>query len=254
MNVTDYEQKLNSKSYRFFDCLFKIVLTNVLSMIISLSIIGIYPAVVATISTMKTDTLRGGLFKAYFSNLIKYLKKSIIIGLIGLIIFAVAVYAMYFYSQARLGMISRILCDDLFNNFLNVKVSLKVEFSNIEEFLLTGGFIVNIILIIVSLIIGCNLPFIIIEFPSLNIKESIRTSFYISLKYFRTTLVCLIGDLIIIGLFASCLFDARLLAIFMLIGISLPLFLEVKLTYVIYEKMKKLNIERIMHDYGEDYE
>lgn len=256
MGTLDYEQKMNSKAYRFFDCLFKIVLSNIFNMIISLTIIGIYPSIVATIATLKQDTIKGGFVRSYFSNLIKYLKKSLIVGIISLIIFGIAVYAMYFYSEIRLSMISRLLYEDVFNNILNIKINLDAAnvYNQTWDFLLTGGFVVNVVFCFITLVITCNLPFIFIEFPNLNIRESIRTSFYISLKYIQTTLVCFIGDIVIIGLFVSCLFDARLLAVFLLIGISLPLFLEVTFTYIIYEKLKKLNIERIMHDYGDDYE
>ena len=40
----DYEQKLNSKPYRFFDQVYRLLVLNVITIILGATIIGLFPA------------------------------------------------------------------------------------------------------------------------------------------------------------------------------------------------------------------
>ena len=48
MANVDYEQKLNSKPYRFFDQVYRLLVLNVLTIVLGITVIGLFPAFVAT--------------------------------------------------------------------------------------------------------------------------------------------------------------------------------------------------------------
>jgi hypothetical protein len=50
------------------------------------------------------------------------------------------------------------------------------------------------------------------------------------------------------------MFDPRVLAIWLLVGISLPVFLQVKVTAAIYYKFSQIDFEKIMHQLDEEEE
>ncbi len=216
----DFEKKINSKPYRFFDFLYKLLIVNLFTFFLSLLIVTFFPAVVAMNATIRNDLDEPNPFKAYFSNFAHYFKKSFMIGLIIIFVIAIIGFAFYFYAYA--------VPQDDFNTII-----------------FQMGVVVMLLLMLVLIMICVHLPLIIVVFKSLTIGETIRTSFYISFRYFLTTLI-------LFGMFLLKIIGIILFPIWIIIGISLPTFLGIKITRPIYYKFEKIDLEKIMHQAEED--
>ena len=118
----------------------------------------------------------------------------------------------------------------------------------------SAGVIVQVVALFFLLLMFANIPLIIINFRKLTIKEIFKASFYIAIRYFFTTFILFI--LLIISLVVAflCFFSqmAMLLLVWMMIGISLPIMLGVKITKPIFYVLEKKQFERIMHYDEED--
>ena len=228
----DYEQKLNSKPYRFFDQVYRLLVLNVLTIILGITVIGLFPAFVATTATLKQGN-QMNVFKQFFKNFIHYFKKSFFVGLILFVLYLVDIYAIYFYATSVVKDASEF---DLTLLFIN------------------AGFIVSGIAFILITFLSVHLALLLITFESFTVGEIYRTSFYVSIRYFLTTLILFVLQVLIIGSFIYCMFDARFLAVWLLVGISLPVFLQVKVTAPIYYKLSQIDFEKIMHQVEEEEE
>jgi uncharacterized membrane protein YesL len=89
MGNVDFDQRLNSKPYRFFDLIYRLLVINVLSIILSVTVIGLFPGMVAATATLKEGSVTN-VFKQYFKNFLKYFKKAFLVGLI--------LFILYFFS------------------------------------------------------------------------------------------------------------------------------------------------------------
>ena len=228
----DYEQKLNSKPYRFFDQVHRLLVLNVLTIILGITVIGLFPAFVATTATLKQGN-QMNVFKQFFKNFLHYFKKSFFVGLILFVLYLVDIYAIYFYATSVVKDASEF---DLTLLFIN------------------AGFIVSGIAFILITFLSVHLALLLITFESFTVGEIYRTSFYVSIRYFLTTLILFVLQVLIIGSFIYCMFDARFLAVWLLVGISLPVFLQVKVTAPIYYKLSQIDFEKIMHQVEEEEE
>ena len=228
----DYEQKLNSKPYRFFDQVYRLLVLNVLTIILGITVIGLFPAFVATTATLKQGN-QMNVFKQFFKNFLHYFKKSFFVGLILFVLYLVDIYAIYFYATSVVKDASEF---DLTLLFIN------------------AGFIVSGIAFILITFLSVHLALLLITFESFTVGEIYRTSFYVSIRYFLTTLILFVLQVLIIGSFIYCMFDARFLAVWLLVGISLPVFLQVKVTTPIYYKLSQIDFEKIMHQVEEEEE
>lgn len=234
MAKVDYETKMNSKSYRFFDLLYRIIVLNVITVILSVTVVLAFPAFVASNATLKEGPNGNNVFKQYFINFKNNFKKSLIIGIILILLISVTAYAIYFYGVSKVK---------------------DGETDNVLQLFLNAGFLVSFIGFIIILFLSSHLPLLIITFKSLTIGELLRTSFYVTFRYILTTLILFILNVIIVGGFLACLFvDARILAVWLLIGITLPVFLQVRFTSGIYYKFSLINLEKIMHRVEEEEE
>ncbi len=228
----DYEQKLNSKPYRFFDQIYRLLVLNVLTIILGITIIGLFPAFVATTATLKQGN-QMNVFKQFFKNFLHYFKKSFFVGLILFVLYLIDIYAIYFYATSVVKDASDF---DLTLLFIN------------------AGFIVSGVAFILITFLSVHLALLLITFESFTVGEIYRTSFYVSIRYFLTTLILFVLQVLIIGSFIYCMFDARFLAVWLLVGISLPVFLQVKVTTPIYYKLSQIDFEKIMHQVDEEEE
>ena len=68
----NYEKKMNSKIYIFFDWLYKLLIMNVFTLIFICLVITFLPAVTAMNATIKYDINETNIFKCYFSNFKRY--------------------------------------------------------------------------------------------------------------------------------------------------------------------------------------
>ncbi len=227
----DYDAKLNSKPYRFFDLVYRLLIVNILTVVLACTIIGMFPGLVAATATLKQGSGSDNVFKQYFKNFVHYFKKSFPAGFVLFILYIVCIYAIYFYAKAEI---------------------VDGETDNLLMLFLNTGFLISFIGFFVITFLSVHLPLLIITFEKLNVTEIYRTSFYVTFRYILTTLILFVLHVVIIGVFALCIFDPRVLAVWLLIGISLPLFLEIKITAPIYYKFSQIDFEKIMRLAEED--
>lgn len=220
MSTTDYDKKINSKPYRFFDWVYKLLIINIFTFIFILLIFTGLPAIVAMNATIKYDMNETNIFKSYFSNFKYYFWKAFGINIILLVVIGVVGFAFYFYSYAQAQ-------DDAHNIIFQL------------------GLAVMIILGIVVTMLCVHVPLIMITFESLTVGEIIKTSFYISFRYFVTTLI-------LFGMFVLKIIGTIATPIWLLFGISLPTLLGIKLTAGVYYKFEQIDLEKIMHMAEED--
>ena len=222
----DIEKKTNSKAYRFFDWLYKLLIMNVFTILSIIPIITAFPAIVATYATIKNDMREPGIFKKFFANYKKYFLKSLIVGIVLLIVIAIIAFSFYFYAFG--------IPQDKNNNFLED-----------WDILFQMGVVVMFILALVVIMIGVHLPLIIITFEELSTFETIRTSFYIAFRY-------IISTLILILMFICQIIGVIALPIWFLFGITLPILLGIKFTNAVYYSFEQIDLESIFKKAEDD--
>ncbi len=220
MSTTDYDKKINSKPYRFFDWVYKLLIMNILTLVFVLLVFTALPAITAMNATIKYDMGETNIFKSYFSNFKYYFWKAFGIDIILLVVIGVVGFAFYFYSYA-------------------------VPQDDAHKVIFQLGIAVMIILGVVLVMLSVHIPLIMITFESLTIGEIIKTSFYISFRYFVTTLI-------LFGMFILKIIGCIAAPIWLLFGISLPTLLGIKLTAGVYYKFEQIDLEKIMHMAEED--
>ena len=222
----NYEKKVNSKLHIFFDWLYKLLIMNVLTFFFSILIVTFLPAITAMNATIKYDMNDTRIFRCYFSNFKRYFWKSFKIELLFLVVGLIVFYAFYFYSYG------------IFNQE-------DTPYYNVFKIIFQVGVAVILLLGIIIVLMCLHLPLLIITFESLTVMETIKTAFYIVFRYFLTTLILLAMFILkIIGTIAA--------PIWLLVGISLPTLLGIKLTYPVYYKFENIDLEKIMHQVEED--
>lgn len=216
----DIEKKQNSKLYRFFDWLYKLLVMNVFTIMSILPIITAYPAIVATYATIKNDMKEPGIFKSYFSNYKKYFWKSFFMGLIIIATIAIVGFAFYFYSYA-------------------------IPQDNFNKTVFQMGVAIMLLLAVVLIMLCVHIPLITITFDELTIFEIIRTSLFISFRYFITTLI-------LFGMFVLSIIGIIALPIWFLFGVSLPILLGIKFTSAVYYKFEQIDLQSIYQNVEDD--
>ena len=103
MKIENIEKKYSSKTYRFFDLLYKLLVINLLIIIISIPVVTIFPAIVAATATIKNNITETAIFKPYFKNFKTYFGKSFLMGLFFLLSFAAGIYGYFFWSYQDFG-------------------------------------------------------------------------------------------------------------------------------------------------------
>ena len=228
MKIENIEKKYSSKTYRFFDLLYKLLVINLLIIIISIPVVTIFPAIVAATATIKNNITETAIFKPYFKNFKTYFGKSFLMGLFFLLSFAAGIYGYFFWSYQDFG---------------------NSEMMEIFFYILI---VVIVICLIVFTFIIVHTPLLIITFNKLNNIQIFKTSMYVSVRYFLTTLLMLFAVIVIVGVLVLCLFVPWVLGIWMIIGISLPLYLVIKITTPIYYRFAKIDFEEINKKVEED--
>lgn len=209
----DIENKLSTKAYKFFDWLFGFVVVNLVTIILSIFIITLLPAIVAAYATIKgfKDNGPTRIIRNYFKNFRKYLEKSFIIGLFIIIIVVVSAFSMWFYGN-------------------------QFETTNpIGQ----AGFWVMMIVLLLLFLFSLHIPLVIVNFKSFNIMDTIRISIFICFRYFISSLIIIVSNIVmVVGILA--------LPIWVLIGLSLPIFLVIRFTEPTYYYLHKIEIEKII--------
>lgn len=234
----------NSLVFRFFDYVFRLVLINLIIIIpsflffivISLFfkeqnnlllnilalipiILYLYPAICAGVNVIRlyelreTNSLFKDFFKSFIKNYFKALLETIIIG-IAIVLFFNSI--RYFYLNLNQGII---------NIF---------------------GLIASIGFALMFLIIFIHLPLIMAYGEGLNIIQDFKLAFLMAFKDLLSTII--VAVITIIWAFIIIRFDT-IFIILITVGMSLPMYLAVKLTfkkyYIVYLRTNQDEKERI---------
>ncbi len=230
MDIDQTEKKYNSKVHRFFDLVYKLIVLNILTVITSLPVVTLFPAFVACIATMKNNMDESGIFKPFFKNFGKYFWTSFKMGIMLLIVLAILGYSFFFW---------------IFQEFENSQM----------EWIAQAGLVVMIICIIVYLFATVHLPLIIITIVDINNFQKFKLSIFIAFRYILTTLVLILAYVIILAPVILTLFQiihSAFLGMWMIIGVSLPLFLAIRFTAPVYYKIEKIDFKKISQQAQED--
>jgi uncharacterized membrane protein YesL len=203
------EKITNNKAYGFFDWIFRLVVVNLLTILLSFLVVTILPAIVAAAKTIE-QYVRGSsdnVYRLYFSNFKRYSEKSFFVWIIYLLMFGVSVYGIYFYTGF-----------------------------DTANFFASAGFYMMVFMILMLVFTLLHVPFVIMHFPSFSIKETVKASILIGVNNIKITLLLLLILLAGVALFPF-------LPVSVLIGISVPLYLSVLLTRKIYAHLERINFE-----------
>lgn len=170
-------------------------------------------------------------------------------GLALLICFAAGAYAYYFW------------------------INVETDLAFMKIIIQIGIVVISICLLILVLLVS-HLPQLICIFKDLPNFQIFKVSFYISFRYFLTTLIMLIVNLVAYGslviiltlIFTSKKIDEEtgktvlavhssvriMLVIWTMIGISLPKYLGLRFTKPLYYKLEKIDMEKINQQIEED--
>ena len=224
----NFEKRYTSKLYKFFDLLYKLLVINISIIILSLPIITMFPIIVAAHATIKNDLQQSSIFKSLFINFKKYFKKSIKMGMCLLIGFSVGIYGYLFWSFQD------------FNNNYTMELIAQI------------AIIVLIVCLIIFIFIIVHIPLLIITFEKLDNYQIFKMSLYVSIRYFLTTIIMLFSVVFVLGILFLCLIQPGILAIWMIFGISLPMYLVIKFTTPIYYRFAKIDFKKITDQIEEE--
>jgi len=213
------DKVVGSKAYSFFDWVFRLVIVNLLTVLLSFLVVTILPAIVAAYKTIQ-DYIRGNsenVYRLYFRNFKTYSEKSFFIWIIFILIMGIS--------------------------FISINYYIGIDTENIFASI---GFYVMVVMVILVVFTLLHMPLILINFPKLTLMETVRASILVGGKYFITTSILLV-------IFIGGLALLPILPISVLIGISFPIYLSTTLTLPVYTYLTKIKFEdRFHYEEGDD--
>ncbi|HHU80782.1 MAG TPA: YesL family protein [Acholeplasmataceae bacterium] len=215
----DFEKLIKSKTFSFFDWLYRLLVINLMMIFMMLPVLTLLPGVVAAYATIR-DHGNGDItntFKLFFRNFKKYFERSFTVWIIIVLATLVGGYSIIFYGSL-----------------------------STENLLSQAGFYVMLFMFLLILLLLVNIPLLIINFPSLKGMDIFRATTYISFKFLGTTLI-------LFGLFVLTIVIAPFLPISVLFGFSAPVYFAIKITKPVYNFLVSINFdEKITRE--EEYE
>jgi uncharacterized membrane protein YesL len=208
------EKMSSGKTLGFFDWIFRLVVINLLTLLLSFLVVTILSAIVACYQTIK-DYSEGEseqVYKVYFRNFKLHSEKSFLIWLIILFILGISLFSINFY------------------------VGLDAQ-----NLFASAGFYMMLFMVILCVFVLLHLPLVIVYFRSFSLMETIKASILLGGKYLVTTMLLL---LVLVG----GLFLLPLLPISVLVGISIPSYLAYKLSSPVYLYLVGINFEEKYHE------
>ena len=128
------------------------------------------------------------------------------------------------------------------------------EFNNNQtmELIAQIAIIVLIVCLVIFTFIVVHIPLLTITFEKLDNYQIFKMSLFLSVRYFITTLLMLFSVAVILGVLFLCLIQPGLLAVWMIFGISLPMYLVIKFTTPIYYRFAKIDFKKISDQIDEE--
>lgn len=210
----EFERRQNSKLFRTFEWLYALVIINVLTCLGVFLVLPLFPAYLACYASIKEVIANGASkpFKTYWNNFKKYSEVAFLRGILLLLILGSAALGIWFYYQR------------LDAGLLNVI-----------------GFWVLVIGVFVVALFFCHIPLIIITFPKLRLGEILALSIFMTFRYFPSTLVLL-------SMLGVTLVGTYFFPIWLLVGISLPIYIGIALTRPTYKKLEQIDTNKFFED------
>lgn len=219
-----------SKVYSFFDWVWRLMVLNVLTIVFSLGIITIMPAICACFKTIKDtkEEYTTHIFRKFFWNFRYLFRDTFAFSIILVIAVVVCGYAYLWYD----GVVGAT------NNSLEKMDQTWLIIAMVAIMMvMLGALIVTMAFI--------QLPMV-INYFYYGFIDNIKLCFYMAFKYIITTLIetaVVITSLIVL---VNAIFSYHLIPLWLFFGISLPL-------YVVY--MVSRRFYRYMEmEYGEDFD
>lgn len=228
MDLDNSQKKYNSKLYKIFDMLYKLLVVNIVTIIVSLPIFTLFPAIVTATKTLKDDMGQTAFIKTYFKNFGKYFFKSFKMGLVFILIYGAGIYGFFFWGYQDFGS----------NQIMETIAQIAIP--------------VIVVCLFVFTFMVVHIPLLMITFEKLTNMEIFKTSLFVSIRYFLTTLLMMLSVIFVFGVLFLCLIVPGLLAVWMVIGISLPMFIVVRVTTPIYYKFAKIDFQKINDEVERD--
>lgn len=210
----DQDKKVTSKTFKFFEWLFALVVTNLITIFLIVPLFTAFSAITTLIEVLCEFQESGpsNVIKTYFITFGKKFKNSIVFGVVNTIIFALLVLSIYFYGflmkpEAIIGQI---------------------------------GFWFTIGMAVFFIFVNLQLPFVFVNFPYVALLDGYKFSLFVSFRHFINTLLVLVCFLL--GVTGVVLFP-----IWICVGVSGVTLIATKVTNPMYYYLKKI-IEREDND------
>lgn len=223
------EEKIGGgKLFTFFDWVWRLMVLNVLTIVFSLGIVTICPAICAAFKTIKDtkESYTTKIFKPFVRNFRYLFRDTFVFSIILVLIIGIAGYGYLWY-------------DGVVGSTIGSGENLDKAWFAIA--------IVSIVLLIVGLVIVLmafiQLPMV-INYFLYGFRDNVRLCFFMAFKYFMTTILETAIAIASIILLVIGLFIYSLLPAWMFFGISLPLYLM----YVLSRRIYRFTAENIDDD------
>ena len=257
----DFGNKTRSKAYIFFDRLFRLFISNILSVAsmaipcsffiltaialgtgnanIDKAMVGfwaaaisflitfpflILPAITATTISIKEINSSVNIFKDWFYNFKTYYVKSLKLGLIYGALFGIVLFGIYFYSNV---------------NFITLNDSKYAElFLQVQNVLVQAGFVVTMIFMVILICLVVHVPLLIIALPNLKVMDLIKTNIFMSINHFVNTII-------LVAMLMVSIIGITFYPIWIIFGISLPIMISLRFSKVNYLELEKVDFDKI---------
>jgi len=196
----DLEKLINSKAFLFFDWLWKLLILNFLTLVTSIGFVTILPSLIACFQTIKDykDGSNINAFSLYFRNFKNSFRRSIVLGILLVILALVLFYAESYYIE----LLERMGNDPKYETWTTLFI--------------IGKYITFFTILIVIMIV-VQLP-IVYAYFYFRTFDNLRFAFYVSFKFFARSVMTLFPVLL-----SYLLYSIR--GVWFLFGISLTLYL-----------------------------
>lgn len=200
----------NGKVYNFFDWVWRLMVLNILTLIFSLGIITIMPAICAAFKTIKDtrENYTSKIFKPFLINFLYLFRDTFVFSIILVLMIGISGFAFLFYDGV-------------------IGVTAGSDATLDETWYIIG--IISVVVVVVGIALVSmaliQLPMV-INYFYYGFIDNVKLCFYMAFKYFITTIIEVFVTITSIVLLFFALFNYHLIPVWLFFGISLPLYVN----------------------------